>query len=240
MFGAEDQNFVTGQPRVALPIELEAIARVVARWSIRARGRGVEIAVSHSPRLLEMAVEQRQMRRSARVILARVVCALRGIRGPRKSSEVLASVAQMRIGVAADQAEVEDVAEVQSQLRRCGEIVVVVIDTLLARREQVQRRYRSRARMKVFDIRRVMKSIGRPCQARGLIEGGEGTALDAGNETRRPRPALRDDVDHPADRVRAVKPALRTAQDLDLREVLSEQLAELERCVGACRINHVD
>src|ERR1700692_2394959 len=185
MFGAEDENVIASQLYVALPIELEASARVIARRSIRARARGVEIAVSHSQRLLEMAVEQRQMRGAARVILARVISALRGIRRTRKGGEVLAGVAQMRIGVAPDQAEVEDVADVQPELGRGGEIVIVVIDTLLARRQQVQRRYRSRAGMKVFDIRRVMKAIGRPAKGRRLIEGVEGTALDPRNATGR-------------------------------------------------------
>jgi hypothetical protein len=178
----------------------------------------------------------------ARVVLHCVVFTLRRVRRRRRREiiEILAGDAQMRVGIARHQAEIELLGDIKSKFRRGGEIIVVIIDALLPRREQIQRRNRRGAGMKMFDVRRVVKLLEGTADAAGLVECIEGSGFDAGVELGRPRPALGDDVDDAADGIGAVQAALRTAQDFNRLNVLGEKLTQVEGAAGIAGIADIN
>ena len=68
--------------------------------------------------------------------------------------------------------------------------------------------------------------------AGGQVAGAVAAALDAALHRERAAPALGDDVDDAADRVRAVEAGLGAAQDLDALDVVGRQVGEVELAVG--------
>src|SRR5581483_9656916 len=108
--------------------------------------------------------------------------------------------------------------------------------TLLARQQQVQRRDGSRPGMQMLEVGGVMKLFRGTAEACGLTESIERAGFRRAPHLRRARAAAGDDVDDPADGVRSVQAALRAAQDLDPLDVLTQELAEIERRAAAARI----
>ena len=90
------------------------------------------------------------------------------------------------------------------------------------------------------DVGIVVEARLRAADAGRLVEGAERAAFDARGRLGRPGAGLGDDVDDAADRVRAIEPALRAAQDLDAVDVGGEELREIERAVGRARIADID
>ena len=78
----------------------------------------------------------------------------------RESCFDIAGEPQMRIGIARHETEVEMIGDVESQLGRACDIVIVVVVAPLARRQQIERRYRRVARMQ--DARHSPRSETRP------------------------------------------------------------------------------
>src|SRR5439155_21619201 len=111
----------------------------------------------------------------------------------REGAEVFARVVQMGAGIAGDQAEVEGRRDIETELGRDGEVVVVVVVTRLAGPEQVGRRDRGGAGVQVRDVGAVAEGVLRAAEAGGLVEAVEAAALDGGRELHRTRTAAGDD-----------------------------------------------
>src|SRR5215510_1800376 len=89
-------------------------------------------------------------------------------------------------------------------------------------------------------IERVVEAILRSAEAGGLVEGAERAAFDGGRDLGWTFSLLGGDPDYAADRVGAVKPALRSAQDLDAVDIVSEHLTEIEDAIWVAWIADVD
>ncbi len=145
-----------------------------------------------------------------------------------------------RIGVAADEVQAEGLREIEAEFRRVGPVVVEVADALLAGLQKLGRGHGCIGRAYVSDVERVVEDAARAADAGTLIEGAERTAFKIGRGACRPLPLLRDDGNHAAQRIGAVKPALGTAQHLDALDIADHEMAEIERPGGRARIADVD
>jgi hypothetical protein len=94
--------------------------------------------------------------------------------------------------------------------------------------------------MKVRHVERVVEPVGRAAQPDALVERVERAAFDISADLRRTRAGLRRDGDDAADRVGAVKPALRSAQDFDLLNVRRQKVPEIDRPARRAGIGDVD
>ncbi len=63
----------------------------------------------------------------------------------------------MRVGVTRDEAEVEVICYVESQLRRAGKVIVVVVNAAYPGRKQVRGRYGRFAGVQVLQVGGVME-----------------------------------------------------------------------------------
>lgn len=147
---------------------------------------------------------------------------------------------QVNVGVARHEPQIEVLRDIQPELGREGQIVIVIIVARFARLQQVKRSHRHRPGVKVHHVGTVVKGILRAADAAALIERVEGAAFEQPGELRRAGTGFGDDVDHPAYGVGAVQAALRAAQHLDAFDVLGEQLPEVERSGGVTRVADVD
>ena len=73
-----------------------------------------------------------------------------------------------------------------------------------------------------------MSAIGAARNARRAVPGSKRAALAAGSKRQRSLAAIREDVDHAADGARRIQAALRSANDLDLSDVIDKQVREIE------------
>ena len=92
--------------------------------------------------------------------------------------------------------------------------------------------------MEMSKVEIVIEPFGGSADPGILVEGAERAAFETSSELCRLRPFLGDDVDDAADRISAVKPALRPAHDLDALDVPSQDVLEIEGASG--RIGRVD
>ena len=97
-------------------------------------------------------------------------CLLRLPESDGNVAEIIAGVAQMRIGVARHEAEIELPRELVAELGRKSQVVVIVVVAPFARQQQIERSDRGRAGMEVLDIGAVVQLVRGAAQARALIE----------------------------------------------------------------------
>ena len=183
----------------------------------------IKLPPESRPRLMEMGLLV-----GTRVELVRVGRALLRFGCRWKGERVVAGQAQVAVGIASDQPEIEVARDIEAELRRAREVVVVVVVARLPGSKQIQRCDRRRARVKVLQVHRVVKPAVGPAEARCLVECLERSGLRAGRELRRPGATLRDDVDYAADGIGAVEAALRAAQNFDGLNVLGQEAADVE------------
>src|SRR6195256_1429063 len=158
----------------ALPVNFEALAGIGTLRNLRLQSSRLVASVGDTQRLIKATIQRHEMRAGTPVVLVGVTGALLCCRESGKGAEVLAGIAQVGVGIARDQAQVEVRREIESQLAGDREVVVVVVDAMLTRRQHVKRGDRRCAGVQVGYIRTVMKGALRSADSGGLVKAGEG------------------------------------------------------------------